>query len=114
MIKVVSAYRVSQATPSQAGEPTSCKQQVRSMLKKGIIDPNPKKAFLINLSQVIQKWRIEGENYEVILSANMNKCINTNGDLQDFCLENDLLDTVGLLNPTQINDATYLCGTKKY
>ena len=29
--------------------------------------------------------------------ADMNKCIK-NGDLQDFCLENNLIDTVGLLN----------------
>ena len=36
MIKVISAYRVSQATTANAGELTSCKQQVRSMLKRGI------------------------------------------------------------------------------
>ena len=45
MIKVISAYRVSQATPAQAGELTSCKQQVHSMLRKEIKNPNPKKAF---------------------------------------------------------------------
>ena len=68
------------------------------MLKKGIKTPNPKKAFLTNLSKIIKKWRKEGKQHEVILMADMNECININGDLWDFCLENDRLDTVGLLN----------------
>ena len=45
--------------------------------------------------------------------VDINKCINIDGDLQNFCLENDLIDTVGLFNPTQTSDATYLYG-KKY
>ena len=36
MIRVISAYRVSQEQIAQAGETTSCKQQVRSLLKRGI------------------------------------------------------------------------------
>ena len=82
------------------------------MRKKGINSPNPEKAFLTDLSKVIQKWRKEGKHHEVNLIANVNECINTNEDLQDFYLKNDLLGTVGLLNPTQTNDATYLYGTK--
>ena len=83
MIKIISAYRVSQATPSQTAELTSCKQQVRSMLRKGIKNPNPKKAFLTDLSKVIKKWRKDGKQHEVILMADMNECIK-NGNLQDL------------------------------
>ena len=45
--------------------------------------------------------------------AGMNECINTNGDLKEFCLDNDLLDTVALMNPSQMDDATYLYGKKR-
>ena len=34
--------------------------------------------------------------------ANMNACIESNGDLQDFCIDNDLVDTIDLLNPTLV------------
>ena len=44
--------------------------------------------------------------------TDINECIKTNGDLQDFCLENDLIDTAGLLNPAQTNEATYMYVTK--
>ena len=40
--------------------------------------------------------------------ADMNEYIGSQGDLQDFCLQNDLTDAVGLLNPTLENDTTYL------
>ena len=42
MIRMISAYRVSQSNISQAGETTSYKQQVRSLLKRGVEDPNSK------------------------------------------------------------------------
>ena len=109
MIKVISAYQVSHAIPSQAGELTYCKQQVRSMLRKGIKHPNPKKVILTDLSNVITKWRKEGKQHEVVLMVDMNKC----GDLQDFYLENDVIDTVGILKPTQTNDTTYLYGKNR-
>ena len=49
MITVISAYRVPQANPSKVGELSACKQQVRSMLKKGVLRPNPKKTFLADI-----------------------------------------------------------------
>ena len=57
--------------------------------------------------------RKEGKEHEVILMSDMNECINKKGDLQDFFLENDLIDTVGILNPTQTDDMTYLYSTKR-
>ena len=57
IIKVISAYRVYMAHPSQADELTSCKQQVRSLIRRGIKNPNPKKIFLEDLSSFIKTWR---------------------------------------------------------
>ena len=56
IIMMILAYRVSQKYPSEAGKLTSCKEQVRSVLKKGILNPNPKTRFLQDLSYFIQKW----------------------------------------------------------
>ena len=52
-IRAISAYRVSQDSIKDAWELISCKQQVRSMMAKGIKNPNPKKAFLQNLTTFI-------------------------------------------------------------
>ena len=75
MIRVISAYRVSQEYPDRAGETTSCKQQVRSLMKRGINKPNPKKRFLTDLTNMIKNWRKDKENCDIILMADMNEYI---------------------------------------
>ena len=45
IIRVMSAYRVSQESPDKVGDLTACKQQVRSLLKRGVRKPNPKRLF---------------------------------------------------------------------
>ena len=62
MIKVISTYRFSRATSSQADELTSYKKQVHSMLIKGIKNPNPKKVFLTDLSKVITSGENTGKS----------------------------------------------------
>ena len=56
LIRVISAYRVSQASPKMAGETTSSKQQVRNLLRRGVNNPK-KKAFLVDLLGMIKGWR---------------------------------------------------------
>ena len=68
--------------------------------------------FLTHLTKFLSQWRKKGNN-EVILMADMNKYIGNQGDLQDFCLYNDLTDTVGLLNPALENDTAYLYGKNR-
>jgi len=75
MIHVVSLYRVSQNSPAQAGETTSCKQQARSLILRGVKKPNPKKRFLMDLSIMITNWRSNNEDCDIILMANMNEFI---------------------------------------
>ena len=56
-IMVISAYRVSQANPNQAGPLTSCQQQVRSLKRRGVVNTNPKKIMLQDLSTMLLAWR---------------------------------------------------------
>ena len=42
----------------------------------------------------------------------MNAYIDAHRDLQDFCTDNALVHTIGLLNPTLLLDKTYLHGSK--
>ena len=35
--------------------------------------------------------------YELVLMADMNDCMSTKGDMNNFCLEHKLFDWVGLL-----------------
>ena len=57
MIRIISAYRVSHASYKTARETTSCRQQERSMLGRGLKNPNPKKGFLTDISNMMKGWR---------------------------------------------------------
>ena len=92
-----SAYMVYQDKASKVGELTAYKQQFRSLLKRGVIKPNPKNAFLQDIGKCIGEWR-KGTSYEVILMADMNEYSGAKGELYNFSLENDLIDFVSLLN----------------
>lgn len=54
LINIISGYGVSQDYLNKASEFTSCKQQVRSLNKRGIKIPNPKKVFLQDLTSFIR------------------------------------------------------------
>jgi len=84
MIRVISVYRVSQDSPAQAGETTSCKQQVRSIMLRGVKKPNPKKRFIEDLSTMITNWRLNEEDCDIILMAEMNEFIGENKHYMNF------------------------------
>ena len=113
MIRVISAYRVSQTNNTKVGELTLYKQQVRSLLKRGVKKPDPKQAFLCDLGKFIRKWREQEDNREIILMADMNEYTGDKGSLYDFCIDTDLIDTVALVNPEIEQDPTYIYGRKR-
>ena len=45
--------------------------------------------------------------------ADIKKCISINGDMTDFCLQNDLVDTISTINPDLLLDKTYVYGSKQ-
>ena len=107
-IRVISAYRVSQDYPAKAGETTSCKQQVRSLMLRGVKNPNPKKRFLEDLALMITSWRKNVVGGEIILMADMNEFIGDKTALHTFCQSTNLIDSISLLNPDLHSDPTYL------
>ena len=111
-IRVISAYRVSQEHPAKAGETTSCKQQVRSLMLRGVKNPNPKKRFLEDLATMITSWR-NSAGGEIILMADMNEFIGDKKALHTFCQATNLIDSISLLNPDLHSDPTYLWGKKR-
>ena len=57
-ILVVTAYRVSQTYPSEAGYFTAYMQEYRAFLKENVHNPKPKKRFLTDLAEFITTWRV--------------------------------------------------------
>jgi len=112
-IRVISAYRVSQDHPSTAGETISCKQQVRSLMIRGVKNHNPKKRFLEDLALMITSWRNNSVGGEIILMADMNEFIGGKKALHIFCQTTNLIDSISLLNPDLHSDPTYLWGKKR-
>jgi len=84
-IKVISAYQVSQRYLKDPGATTPCQHQARSMIKRGIINPNPKSPCLTDLMVFINNWRIQGTNHDVVIMADMNTYICEQKELYDFC-----------------------------
>jgi len=108
MIRVIAAYRVSQDSSAQAGETTSCKEQVMSLMPRGVKKPNPKKRFIEDLSTMITNWRLNREDCDMILMADMNKLIGGKPALHEFCQRTNLIDSIFLLNPDLHEDPTNL------
>ena len=51
--------------------------------------------------------------HEIILMADMNEYIGEKGDLCNFCLETDLINSISLLNPDLEGGPTHLWGAKR-
>ena len=60
MIRMVSAYRVSQCNTKYAGETTSCEQQMRSQQKRGMLNQIPKRYPFRILGYFYMPGRIKG------------------------------------------------------
>lgn len=107
LIRVISAYIVSQDSPAQAGETASCKQQVRSLMLRGEKNHNPKKRFLEALETMIKTWRDNTVNCDIILMADMDEFIGNKRDLHNFCQQTNLIAFISLLDPELDNDPTH-------
>jgi len=80
LIRFISAYRVSQDSPAQAGETTACKQRTFSLMLSGENKSNPKKQFLKNLTSMLTVWRAKNFDSDVITMADMNEFIGKRKD----------------------------------
>ena len=73
IIRVISAYRVSQEV-SSAGILTACQQQFRALVKKNHGITSPKEAFLADLEHDLSLWT-KTDDHEVILMTDANETV---------------------------------------
>ena len=109
---IVSAYRVSQTYPSEAGYSTAYMQQYRAYVKAGISNPKPKHRCLIALTQFMTQWKEKHNDSSIILM------MDANGDRSDkhfltFMRENALHDVLEYHSPQIKDQSTYINGTKR-
>ena len=112
MIRVYSAYRVSQELSSQAGVLTAVQQQYRGLVKQKREVVEPRVAFLADLEQEIRLWQ-QKPLHEVILMIDANESISEGKALAAFQQSLNMVDAVAMLNPTLEEDPTYLWGKKR-
>ena len=71
-VLIVSAYRVSQTYPSEAGYSTAYMQQYRAYLKENVSKPKPKHRFLMDLAAFLLTWKQKYEDSSIILMMDAN------------------------------------------
>ena len=75
--------------PANSKKTTTWDQQVRTLIHRGITDPDPRKQFYINLTKELNNLKREGHIY--IIGLDMNSRHDDN-DVLDFLSDNDLVD----------------------
>ena len=113
MIRVISAYRVSQSIKNKVGPLTSCQQQFNSLVLSNADTLEPRHAFLEDMNTFITKWKNSGDQHEVILMLDANEDIVEKSHFSEFVLEAGLLDAVSLVEPALKDDPTYLWGSRR-
>jgi len=88
-LAVFTVYRVSQSSPSAAGDRTAFQQQYRAMSSSGILNPKPKTAILTDLSATIKP--LLEDLHEIILLMDANDAPTTRA-LKKFQADCDLID----------------------
>jgi hypothetical protein len=109
-ITIISAYRVCQKSPSEAGISSAYMQQWR-ILRKQEPDctPDIRQQCLDDLHQLITRQREEGN--EIILLIDANECSADNKQFQTFLQSTGLIDLVALKHGEQ-SPPTYHRGSK--
>ena len=92
---------------------TSCRQQWRSYIRRGIKEPNPKALMLKELGSFIQKWSNLSPNHLVLLMMDSNEELKYGSQLHNFTLQNNLVDAIETLNPAYKDDKTYIHGSTR-
>ena len=75
---MITAYRVCNGNISTSGASTAFHQQWHLLRLAGHLKPNPRKAFITDLTAAIKKWQSAGA--EIILNGDFNECL---GDTPD-------------------------------
>ena len=99
VIRVVSAYRVSQSRVEDAGPLTACHQQYRALVKNNHPITSPKQAFLSDLEHEMLIW-MKHEKHKVIIILDANETIAEKKGFASFKESVNLVDAIELLYST--------------
>jgi hypothetical protein len=108
---IVTAYRVSQTTLSQAGPLTAFAQQWLLLRKSGQSHPNPRSQVLTDLTQFIFACTQKGAG--VILSLDANESLSSGSGLTDFLAKTSLVDVHSYRHGACQHIPTYARGATK-
>lgn len=109
---VITAHRVINAHIGQTGSSTAFHQEWHLLQLGGILHPNPRKAFITDLTLEINKWKTEGAH--IILGGNFNENLGDTMDgLAHLASTCKIADVHALFHDVSDEPATYVRGRKR-
>ena len=110
LITILSAYRVSQSSPSRLGHDTAFHQQWRH-LRQTQESPNPRQQFLQDIKTHILQLR--QQNHEIILMIDANETITTQNTWTHFLQDTQLHDIMTIRHPYTQPPNTHIRGSHR-
>ena len=112
VIRIYSAYRVSQEKVTHAGVLTACQQQYRALVKAEHKVLSPKQAFLADLEHELTLWG-KNDKHETIVMLDSNETLAEGKEFKAFTENVHLTDAMETLDPSLLEDPTYLWGKRR-
>ena len=110
-ILILTAYNVTQAANAKVGDDTLFNQQIALYKLKNIRDPDPRKIFIKDLTEVVKKARREGK--DIILTGDFNELVGDDSNAMVRVLTaGDLTDAHGHQHG-EVDIKTYTRGHKR-
>jgi endonuclease/exonuclease/phosphatase family metal-dependent hydrolase len=110
-VSVICAYQVVQEKGLH-GSRTTYSQQVRMMRIEGVLDPNPRQAFIRDLKTMVTK--LKNDDHDIILMGDFNELIGIRpNDMASVILAGKLSDVHSLRHGLDREKPTYARGTKR-
>ena len=110
-VSIICAYQVVQEKGDH-GINTTYSQQVRMMRLDGVLDPDPRKAFIQDLKSLVQNLR--QDNHDIILMGDFNESIGVKPqEMASVMHEGELTDVFCYKHGIDQEKPTYARGTKR-
>ena len=109
-VMMILAYRRCKAN-LKSGPHTAYMQQVKQLMKKGMVAPNPRKEVLSDLKRMIEEHHSLGGGIVLMMDANEDWESEVNGEFAEFLFEISLED-IHKMKQQGTPTMTYARGTK--
>ncbi len=111
IVTLICAYQVVQEK-GEHGARTTYSQQVRMMRLEGVLDPDPRKAFISDLKTLVTQLRTA--DHDIILMGDFNELIGSKpNDMASVIVAGQLTDTHCFRHGIDQEKPTYARGTKR-